>query len=190
VAPKIFIPVSKSSWNLVARKNPVGYLLVTLFVVTVIGTFLGISVMFSSFCAGFIVASAGDLYKEESALMKRNAFGLSIPIYFCMVGFRLNLLRDFHAMEFLLFALFACIVKAGSVYFAARVAKEDHRKSIHLAISMNARGGPGIVLASVALQAKIINDSFYVTLVLLALLTSMGAGTWLERALSKNEKFT
>jgi hypothetical protein len=46
---------------------------------------------------------------------------------------------------------------------------------------MNARGGPGIVLASVAFDAKIINDEFYVALVMLAVVTSMFAGSWLER---------
>ncbi len=189
-APKIFIALSRSRWNLVARKSPVGYLLVTLFIVTVQGAMFGISLMFSAFCAGFIISSSGELFASDSALMKKNAFGLSIPIYFCMVGYKLDLLRHFHVAEFLALFVFACTAKALSVYAAARIAKEGHRKSVHLAICMNARGGPGIVLASVAMQAQIINDSFYVSLVLLALFTSMGAGSWLERALGKGEKFT
>jgi Kef-type K+ transport system membrane component KefB len=46
---------------------------------------------------------------------------------------------------------------------------------------MNARGGPGIVLASVAYGADIINQSFYAVLVLLAIVTSLLAGSWLAR---------
>ena len=47
---------------------------------------------------------------------------------------------------------------------------------------MNARGGPGIVLASVAFDAAIISEEFYVSLVMLAIVTSLLlAGTWLER---------
>jgi hypothetical protein len=46
---------------------------------------------------------------------------------------------------------------------------------------MNARGGPGIVLASQAYDARIIGSGFYTTLVLLAVVTSMLAGTWLDR---------
>jgi Kef-type K+ transport system membrane component KefB len=46
---------------------------------------------------------------------------------------------------------------------------------------MNARGGPGIVLASVAYGAGIINQSFYAVLVLLAIVTSLLAGSWLAR---------
>jgi len=53
-------------------------------------------------------------------------------------------------------------------------------------VALNARGGPAIVLASVALDAHVIAPRFYVDLVLLALLTSMLAGAWLDRALRRN----
>ena len=45
------------------------------------------------------------------------------------------------------------------------------------------RGGPGIVLASVAFDAGIINAKFYTALVLVAVITSQFAGTWLEYVL-------
>ncbi len=46
---------------------------------------------------------------------------------------------------------------------------------------MNARGGPGIVVASMAFAAGIIDQNFFAVLVLLAILTSLAAGAWLER---------
>ena len=46
---------------------------------------------------------------------------------------------------------------------------------------MNARGGPGIVVASTAFAAGIIDQNFFAVLVLLAILTSLAAGAWLER---------
>ena len=47
---------------------------------------------------------------------------------------------------------------------------------------MNARGGPGIdVLASTAFAVGIINQTFFVTLVMLSVVTSLLAGSWLER---------
>ena len=53
------------------------------------------------------------------------------------------------------------------------------------AITANARGGPGIVLASVALDAGIISPRFYTTLVIAAVLTSQIAGAWLDYVLRK-----
>lgn len=46
---------------------------------------------------------------------------------------------------------------------------------------MNARGGPGIVLASTAYVAGIINETFFVSLVMLSVVTSPLSGSWLER---------
>jgi hypothetical protein len=56
---------------------------------------------------------------------------------------------------------------------------------LNLAIATNARGGPGIVLASVAFDAGIVNATFYTTLVLLAVLTSQAAGAWLDFVLRR-----
>jgi hypothetical protein len=50
---------------------------------------------------------------------------------------------------------------------------------------MNARGGPGIVLASTAYAAGIINEAFFVSLVMLSVVTSLLAGSWLGRAASR-----
>jgi hypothetical protein len=49
---------------------------------------------------------------------------------------------------------------------------------------MNARGGPGIVLASTTYAAGVINQTFFVILVMLSVVTSLLAGAWLERVAS------
>jgi hypothetical protein len=56
---------------------------------------------------------------------------------------------------------------------------------VNLAITTNARGGPGIVLASVAFDAGIISSQFYTTLVVAAVVTSQIAGAWLDYVLRK-----
>jgi Kef-type K+ transport system membrane component KefB len=77
-----------------------------------------------------------------------------------MVGLRLDLVREFSPGFFLAFFVFACGVKSISVYSGARVAGETHNAATNFAVAMNARGGPGIVLASVAYDALVINESF------------------------------
>ena len=87
----------------------------------------------------------------------------------------------------MIFLLFACGAKSLSVYAGARLAKESHAGARNLAVAMNARGGPGIVLASVAFDAAIVNEGFYVILVMLAIVTSLIAGSWLDRVVSSGE---
>ena len=107
------------------------------------------------------------------------AFAFFIPIYFAVVGLQLDLLRGFDAGFFLFFLLLACAIKAGSVYLGARLAGQARASSWNLAVALNARGGPGIVVASVAYGAGIISQSFYAVLVMLAIVTSLFAGSWL-----------
>ena len=77
-------------------------------------------------------------------------------------------------------------MKILSVSLAGRCAGFRGLDLVNLSITTNARGGPGIVLASVAYEAGIISPQFYTTLVLVAVVTSQIAGTWLEYVLRTN----
>ena len=79
----------------------------------------------------------------------------------------------------------ACVVKIAAVYLGARAAGFRGLDNLNLSIAMNARGGPGIVLATVAFDAGIVNTAFFTTLVLAAVFTSQAAGAWLEYVLRK-----
>lgn len=57
------------------------------------------------------------------------------------------------------------------------------------AVTMNARGGPGIVLATVAYAAGIINLEFFTVLILTTMLSSMIAGYYLRFRQRKDKKF-
>ena len=109
------------------------------------------------------------------------SFGFFIPVYFAIIGIKLDLIHHFDPLFFLGFLGFACVAKAASVYLGARLSRENRFVSASLAIAMNARGGPGIVLASTAFAAGIINETFFVSLVMLSVVTSLLAGSWLER---------
>ena len=83
------------------------------------------------------------------------------------------------------FIIGSCIIKIASVSLAGRFAGFRGLDLINLAITTNARGGPGIVLASVAFDAGIISAKFYTILVLAAVLTSQLAGAWLDYACAR-----
>src|SRR5437016_14359912 len=79
----------------------------------------------------------------------------------------------------------ACLLKLSAVALGAQLAGFRGLDVVNLAVATNARGGPGIVLASVAYEAGIISAPFYTTLVLVAVLTSQAAGAWLEFVLRR-----
>jgi Kef-type K+ transport system membrane component KefB len=184
LGPPVYRRVLRFRFNVVKRGSAIGFQLVFMFLATVVAVFLGVVPLFGAFVAGIVVASSsarGAAKARED--IKSFSFAFFIPVYFAIVGLRLDLLRDFNPLWFVGFFVFACAAKSASVYLGARLAREPRSSAINLSVALNARGGPGIVLASVAFDAAIINEAFYTTLVLLAVLTSLAAGSWLERVI-------
>ena len=72
------------------------------------------------------------------------------------------------------------MIKVLSVALFSRIASKNWFTSLDFGITMNARGGPGIVLASLARQAGIISSDLFVVLILVSLITSTISGFWLR----------
>jgi K+:H+ antiporter len=185
VGPIVYRWVSGLRYNLLSQGSSVGYLLVVLLVMAGMATTLGVTPMFGALMAGIVTSQVADDPERPRQVIARFSFAFFIPIYFAVVGLKLDLVHAFPAGFFVAFLVFACVVKALSVYAGARLAGERPADAWNLAVAMNARGGPGIVLASLAYEARIINESFYAVLVMLSLVTSLLAGSWLDFAIRR-----
>jgi Kef-type K+ transport system membrane component KefB len=169
--------------NVLARRSPVAFQLLWMLALSAAALALGLVPLYGAFTAGLAVAVADD---SLAVRLDRNAltgisFGFFVPVYFALIGLQLDLIHHFNPLFFLGFLVFACIAKAASVYLGARLSRENRFMSWSLAVALNARGGPGIVLASIAYATGIINRTFFVSLVMLSVVTSLLAGSWLER---------
>ncbi len=170
-------------WNVLARRSPVAFQALWMLALSAAALALGLVPLYGAFAAGIAVAVADDSLAGQP---DRNAlagisFGFFVPVYFALIGIQLDLIHHFSPLFFAGFLLFACVAKAASVYLGARLARENRFTAWSLAVAMNARGGPGIVLAATTFAAGIINQTFFVSLVLLSVVTSLVAGSWLER---------
>jgi Kef-type K+ transport system membrane component KefB len=173
--------------NLLHRASPIAFQLVFMLVLAGLASFVGVAPIFGALVAGIL---AGDLRGRD--LEARRAISdvssaTLVPLYFAVVGLRLDLVGSFEPLFFLFLLSFACLVKSVSCYAGARLVGEGRSGARNLAVALNARGGPGIVLAAVALDAGIVDDSFYTMLVMLALVTSVIAGSWLEAVLRRGK---
>jgi Kef-type K+ transport system membrane component KefB len=184
--PRAVKRINKMRLNVFARHAPVGYALAVLFAYCVLAGLLQVSLVFAAFLAGFaVIHKKRKLFAEALEAIGKVSFGFFIPVYFAMVGLKLDLSKGFAWRMLLLFLVGSCVVKIVSVSLAGRLAGFRGLDLINLSLTTNARGGPGIVLASVAFDAGIISSAFYSTLVLTAILTSQMAGAWLDFVLQK-----
>ncbi|MFE7897969.1 cation:proton antiporter [Streptomyces sp. NPDC057424] len=160
--------------------------MVVLLAVAASCVFLGVAAMFGAFVVGLLSGMTGqDSQSEPLGRLKGFAAGFFIPVYFAMVGLKLDLVHSFDLWFTAGFLLVACSAKTAGAYAGARLTNRSKAESLDLAVALNARGGPGIVLATVSFDAGIVNASLFTTLVLTAIVTSQTAGWWLERAVSR-----
>ena len=167
--------------NVIQRATPIAHQLTFMILATAAALMLGLEAFFGAFVAGIVVAATEDKPSQATLAIRSFSLAFFIPVYFAGIGLGLDLIHGFDIVFFIWFLVAACAIKAASVYLGARAAGEDNHSSLNLSVAMNARGGPGIVVASTAFAAGIINQNFFAVLVLLAILTSLAAGAWLER---------
>lgn len=185
--PRAVKRINKARLNVLAQQSPTAYALGVLLAYCAVAGALDVSLVFAAFLAGFaVVHRKRMLFADALHAISKVAFAFFIPVYFALVGLKLDLVHGFSFWMTLAFLVGSCVLKMISVSIAARFAGFRGLDLINLSLTTNARGGPGIVLASVAFDAGIISSQFYTTLVLAAVLTSQLAGAWLEYVLCKN----
>ncbi|MFF5726800.1 cation:proton antiporter [[Kitasatospora] papulosa] len=188
LGPRSFMGLTRSRINVLEQRSPLAFRLVVVFLLCAACTGLGIDPIFGALIAGMCTAGAtGERAVASQETLRHVSMGLFVPVYFAIVGVKLDLVRHFDPLFFLWFFVLACLVKSFSVWLGARAAGESQPAATNLAVAMNARGGPGIVLASVAFGAHVINENFFTSLVLLSIISSQIAGYWLGRVVAQGK---
>jgi Kef-type K+ transport system membrane component KefB len=186
IVPRAIKRINKARFNVLAKHSPTGYAIAVLLAYCAVAGALDVSLVFAAFLAGFaVVHKKRKLFADALDAIGKVSFAFFIPIYFAIVGLKLDLVRGVSLWMIAAFLAGTCAIKILSVSLAGRLAGFRGLDLINLAITTNARGGPGIVLASVAFDAGIISSKFYTTLVVAAVLTSQIAGAWLDYVLRK-----
>ena len=193
LAPELMRRMNRSRFNVLARTSPLCYAVLVLLAYTALAAWLKVDLVFAAFLAGYGLMAGGttiakveaEPLSESLQSVKKVAFGVFIPVYVALIGQKLVFGRDFSITLFLVFLLGSSIFRMLAAGAASYLAGFRRLDPFNISIALNARGGPGIVLASVAYEAHIINASFYTALVLTALFTSQAAGAWLMYVVRK-----
>lgn len=189
--PRLLRRFHEARWNSLGSTSPAAYLLILLFAYVAIAAALNVSLVFAAFLAGFALPRPSGASERDQAFcealksVKTVSFSIFIPLYFALVGYKIDWSKSFSLAMLVGFLAAACLIKLASVALGAYAAGFRGLDAVNLAVATNARGGPGIVLASVAFDAQIISPAFYTTLILVAVFTSQAAGAWLEYVLRK-----
>jgi Kef-type K+ transport system membrane component KefB len=160
--------------------------LVVFFLFVLLARALGVSEVFGALLAGAAIGKLDD-EKFEQARTHIRSFALSffVAIYFAMAGWKLDLVSQLDLGLLAAFLLLSSACQILVAFLTARLMGQTSLSGLNLAMALNARGGPGIVLATLAFDAGLIAERLFVVLVLTAMLTSMAAGWWFRFVLRR-----
>jgi Kef-type K+ transport system membrane component KefB len=141
---------------------------------------LNINLMYSAFIAGYLMKAIVSQNNKDIEKIKDIAFSFFTPVYFALVGLQLDVINDFSISRFFTFFEIAFGLEFIGTVMVMLFTKLKKKTIFSLGITMNARGGPGIVLATTAFAYNIINIEFFTVIILTTMLSSMIAGYWLR----------
>lgn len=186
VMPKLIRFSSRLRYNLLIKSSASGYVLLICFLFSAAASLLDVNIVFGAFLAGIVIgAMPHQQFAKEKMHIREISLAFFVPIYFAIVGLKLDLIRHLDVTFFLGFLLFSTVFESLGTLISLKLTRNDWLSSFNIAVAMNTRGGPGIVLATVAYDLGIINQTFFVTLVLIAIVTSLLAGYWFKFVISK-----
>lgn len=186
ILPHFFHWFAHHRLNLLIKSSLSGYVLFVCFLFSAITSILDINIVFGALLAGIILGTTPDeRFKTVKAQIKDFSLAFFIPIYFAVVGLKLDLLHHFDPVLLLTFLLLSAFFQSLGTFLSAKMAGKNNLSSLNLSVAMNTRGGPGIVLATIAFDLGIISEIFFVTLVLVAIVTSLLAGMWFRMVLKR-----
>ncbi len=125
------------------------------------------------------VFAAGALLSRrvgKSDRVRQVAIRVLAPLFFVSLGLGVDFASSFDWPLVIAVNVIAFVGKIAGATFGARLGGLAIRQAAAVGMAMNARGAVEMVLASVALEAKLIDTRMFVALVVMAVVTSAIAG--------------
>lgn len=144
----------------------------------------GIHAVFGAFLLGVSLSKNSEGFNRAHDTIYQFAISFFAPLYFVSIGLKADFAANFDLPLVLFIFVAACMGKVGGAGLGAWVGGTPWREAMAIGFGMNARGAMEMILASVALEYKIINQRIFVALIVMALITSMLSGPamqWLLR---------
>jgi Kef-type K+ transport system membrane component KefB len=142
---------------------------------------LGTHATLGAFLAGVALGRIPEARKLAHESFYQTTAGIFATFYFVSIGMKANFVSSFDLPLTAFVLAVACAGKIGGVFLGARLGGKNPQEAILIAVAMNARGAVGIVLTTVALENGLIDQRIFVSLVIMALATTVIAALGIKR---------
>lgn len=140
----------------------------------------GIHAIFGAFLVGVAIGDSVHLREHTRNIMSEVVSFFFAPLFFASIGLGIDFIAHFDWLLTLVVVIVACVAKIVGCTMGARLGGMPRRESYAVGFAMNARGAMEIVLGLLALEAGLIGPRLFVSLIVMALVTSMICGPMLR----------
>lgn len=141
---------------------------------------LGIHAVLGAFIAGIAVGDSVKLKEKAREIIHQFITNIFAPLFFVSIGLKVDFVGNFNLNISLIILAIAIVGKVAGASIGARLGGFTARESLAVGFGLNSRGAMEIILGTLALQAKLINEQIFVALVVMALTTSLMSGPMLK----------
>ncbi|MFM9838552.1 MAG: cation:proton antiporter [Cyclobacteriaceae bacterium] len=147
--------------------------------------YIGIHAVFGAFIVGVTLGDSEHLSERAKEIIHQFINNIFAPLFFVAIGLKVNFIANFDLPLTLAIIAIAFAGKIIGSGWGTRLGGFTWRESIAASFGMNARGAMEIILGLVALENGLINETVFVSLVIMALVTSMTSGPLMKWILKK-----
>jgi Kef-type K+ transport system membrane component KefB len=151
--------------------------------------YIGIHAIFGAFIMGVALGDSEHFSERAKEIVHQFINNIFAPLFFVSIGLRVNFILNFDLVLTLIILAIAFVGKIVGSGLGTRLGGFSWKESLAAGFGMNARGAMEIILGIIALENGLINEKVFVSLVIMALVTSMTSGPLMKWSLSRKWKF-
>jgi Kef-type K+ transport system membrane component KefB len=150
--------------------------------------YIGIHAIFGAFIFGVALGDSEHMSERAKEIVHQFINNIFAPLFFVAIGLRVNFIANFDLQLTLVILFIAFAGKIIGSGWGTRLGGFSWKESLAAGFGMNARGAMEIILGLIALENGLIDERVFVSLVIMALITSMTSGPLMKWSLSRKWK--
>lgn len=152
--------------------------------------YIGVHAILGAFLIGIAVGDSVHLKVRTKETLHQFIINIFAPLFFASIGLRVNFISNFDIVIVFIIVSLAFAGKLIGGFTGARLGGLNKSESLTIGFGLNARGAMEIILGIIALDFGLIDESTFVALVVMALVTSMVSAPLMGRFISNENLFS
>ncbi len=137
---------------------------------------IGINALFGFFIAGLVAGESHDLPEKTRYTIDHLVNSVFIPIFFADIGLKVDLFKSFDLFLVALLTILGIVVRFLGAYIGVLIARTPKAQRLPISALHTPGGEMHIVIATLALELQLINETVFVAIFVSAIISTMALG--------------